>query len=52
MTPAQNSIKCPFHHWEFDTAGVCKSIPYSTASIPAAANTKSHRVKVFNRAIL
>ena len=23
-----NNIRCPFHHWQFDTEGWCKEIPY------------------------
>lgn len=22
-------LRCPFHHWEYDAAGYCKSIPYA-----------------------
>jgi 3-ketosteroid 9alpha-monooxygenase subunit A len=24
-----NTIRCPFHHWEFDAEGWCKKIPYA-----------------------
>jgi len=24
-----NNIRCPFHHWEYDTKGWCKNIPYA-----------------------
>lgn len=24
-----NNIRCPFHHWEYDSRGWCKNIPYS-----------------------
>ena len=24
-----NNIRCPFHHWEYDTQGWCKKIPYA-----------------------
>lgn len=27
-------IRCPFHHWEYDTAGWCKSIPYAKLMPP------------------
>ena len=30
------AIRCPFHHWSFDTAGRCVDIPYAKR-IPAAA---------------
>ena len=23
-----SNIRCPFHHWEFDSEGWCKKIPY------------------------
>ncbi|TDG11311.1 FeS-binding protein [Seongchinamella unica] len=24
-----NNIRCPFHHWEYDSEGWCKNIPYA-----------------------
>lgn len=47
------ALQCPFHHWQFSTTGECTNIPYlkSGSTIPAAANTKAFRVKIFNRAI-
>jgi len=27
-------LRCPFHHWEYDTAGWCKSIPYGKIMPP------------------
>ncbi len=27
-------IRCPFHHWEYDTAGWCKNIPYAKVIPP------------------
>jgi phenylpropionate dioxygenase-like ring-hydroxylating dioxygenase large terminal subunit len=27
-------IRCPFHHWEYDTAGWCKNIPYGKITPP------------------
>ena len=27
-------IRCPFHHWEYDTAGWCKHIPYGKLTPP------------------
>ncbi|HEY1077327.1 MAG TPA: Rieske 2Fe-2S domain-containing protein [Fontimonas sp.] len=29
-------LRCPFHHWEYDTAGWCKSIPYAKLMPPIA----------------
>ena len=28
------NIRCPFHHWEYDTAGWCKNIPYGKITPP------------------
>jgi 3-ketosteroid 9alpha-monooxygenase subunit A len=27
-------LRCPFHHWEYDTAGWCKAIPYAKVMPP------------------
>jgi phenylpropionate dioxygenase-like ring-hydroxylating dioxygenase large terminal subunit len=27
-------LRCPFHHWEYDTAGFCKNIPYGKVPPP------------------
>ena len=27
-------LRCPFHHWEYDTAGWCKHIPYGKVAPP------------------
>lgn len=27
-------LRCPFHHWEYDNAGWCKSIPYAKITPP------------------
>lgn len=27
-------LRCPFHHWEYDTAGNCKAIPYAKVMPP------------------
>ena len=27
-------LRCPFHHWEYDTEGWCKSIPYGKITPP------------------
>ncbi len=37
-TVVGNSIRCPYHNWEFGTDGVCSNIPYSD-SIPVKART-------------
>ncbi len=28
------NLRCPFHHWEYDTAGWCKNIPYGKVAPP------------------
>ena len=49
-----NSIACPFHAWEFNTAGECVNVPYAT-SIPKQAQGKpclySYPVRECNRMI-
>lgn len=37
------SLRCPFHGWAFDTAGVCREIPYAKR-IPAGAQARSWTV--------
>jgi cholesterol 7-dehydrogenase len=32
-----NCLECPFHGWQFDAEGKCRSIPYSPAAIPSQA---------------
>ena len=34
-----NNIRCPFHHWEFDSEGWCKAIPYAKV-MPGVARKK------------
>lgn len=34
-----NNIRCPFHHWEFDSEGWCKNIPYAKV-MPGVARKK------------
>lgn len=29
-----DNIRCPFHHWEYDTKGWCKNIPYGKVAPP------------------
>lgn len=29
-------VRCPFHHFEFDTAGLCKAVPYGSRIPPKA----------------
>ncbi|TXS95840.1 Rieske 2Fe-2S domain-containing protein [Parahaliea maris] len=31
-----NNIRCPFHHWEYDSEGWCKEIPYAKSLPPLA----------------
>lgn len=42
-----NTLRCPFHHWQFDGAGQCASIPYGT-SRPSGAVLKSWPVREVN----
>ena len=32
----QNSVQCPYHHWEFDRHGECTAIPYAKKIPPKA----------------
>ena len=40
---AGNSIRCPFHAWEFDGSGGCTRIPYAKR-IPPRAQIRSARM--------
>ena len=42
-----DSIRCPFHHWEFNSAGKCSKIPYQKL-IPPAAKVESFIVNEIN----
>jgi nitrite reductase/ring-hydroxylating ferredoxin subunit len=35
-TVVGNNIRCPFHHWQYDTKGWCKEVPYGKR-MPAIA---------------
>jgi phenylpropionate dioxygenase-like ring-hydroxylating dioxygenase large terminal subunit len=45
------SLRCPFHHWEFDGEGKCNKIPYAKR-IPPRARIDTHRVVEKNGLIL
>jgi len=40
-------IRCPFHHWKFDTQGRAQEIPYCKTAVPERAKTKSWLTKEF-----
>lgn len=42
-----DTIKCPFHHWEFGPTGKCAKIPYSKV-IPPQAKVKAYPVHEVN----
>jgi nitrite reductase/ring-hydroxylating ferredoxin subunit len=49
-----NSLRCPFHEWAFDPAGVCTDVPYAKRIPPRAANgpcMKSYPVVEKNQVI-
>jgi len=46
-----DSLRCPFHHWEFDGEGKCNKIPYAKR-IPPRARINSYRVVEKNGLIL
>lgn len=35
------TVRCPFHGWQFGGDGICKTIPYSEKAPPAKARVKS-----------
>jgi nitrite reductase/ring-hydroxylating ferredoxin subunit len=39
-----NSVRCPYHHWQFDRHGECTGIPYAK-KIPPKARVGSHHVE-------
>ena len=42
-----DTIRCPFHHWEFGASGKCTKIPYSKI-IPPAAKLRTYPVHEVN----
>ena len=44
------TIRCPFHHWKFDTAGKCVSVPF--APVPSKARIKIWPTAEHNGVIL
>lgn len=45
-TVVGNSLRCPFHGWEFATSGKCTAIPYKTSKeVPERAKTKAYEVR-------
>lgn len=40
----KNTVRCPYHHWQFDGDGQCVEIPYAK-KIPSKARVKSHKVE-------
>lgn len=46
-----DTVQCPFHHWRFDTTGVCVEIPYCKGKIPPKANVRSWIVTEKNQMI-
>eukprot|EP00045_Choanoeca_perplexa_P007238 m.64040 g.64040 ORF g.64040 m.64040 type:complete len:449 (+) comp13992_c0_seq1:136-1482(+) len=46
------NIECPFHGWQFDGEGKCKSIPYSSARIPEQAHLSNYEILEINDTIL
>jgi 3-ketosteroid 9alpha-monooxygenase subunit A len=45
------SVRCPFHAWEFDGGGACTRIPYSERAIPDRARVRPWSVVEKNGAI-
>lgn len=36
-TVCGENVRCPFHHWEYDTEGWCKNVPYAKRKPPITA---------------
>jgi len=48
-----NSIRCPFHAWEFDCSGTCTKVPYdTTGNIPKSATIKAWKCIETNNMVL
>lgn len=50
-TVIKNTIRCPFHAWQFDGCGRCTCIPYAN-KIPDRAKTQAYPIKECNGVIL
>jgi 3-ketosteroid 9alpha-monooxygenase subunit A len=46
-TVCGNTVKCPFHNWQWGDGGVCKHIPYAR-TIPPKARTRHWETMVEN----
>lgn len=49
-TVVGNTLRCPFHAWQFDESGQCTHIPYAK-QIPAKGKTQSYPLKECNGVI-
>jgi cholesterol 7-dehydrogenase len=52
VSKENNTLRCPFHGWEFGKDGKCKRIPYSCATIPSTAETKGWLCKEIDEMVL
>lgn len=50
-TVVGEQLRCPFHHWQFDSNGQCQHIPYAKR-IPDRAQTEALPIKEINGMIL
>lgn len=46
------TIKCPFHGWEFNSEGACVNIPYTSGKIPSNARVDKYTVMETNDQVL
>jgi cholesterol 7-desaturase len=44
-------VRCPFHHWEFNSEGVCTKIPYTDKPIPPGAKVHAWPVREWGGSI-
>jgi cholesterol 7-desaturase len=52
-TVSGDSIRCPFHGWEFaGDGGQCTRIPYTEKSVPRSAATGCYEVREYNGSVM
>lgn len=50
-TVVGETVRCPFHGWQFDPSGKCVHIPYTTKAIPEAAKVHTWPLDELNGSI-
>eukprot|EP00966_Prymnesium_polylepis_P279994 6469079-Prymnesium_polylepis.1 len=44
-TVVGNTLRCPFHGWQFEASGKCVEVPYCKGPVPDRAKTKAYVVR-------